>query len=196
MLCFPLPCTRGPTTTVSAMRQAPRAPRAPLSNSARAPCTGGRHHMGTTDNKQLLQHLFAEMATGNFEPFLGHMADDVRWTVMGTTKLSGTLTGKQEVITRRLTPILDGWDSEGQSARGAFRSEKEIDAAAGHRTPAEASGRRAHQNADARLRALKGQRLSLSRRNRFLVRAKRVILIPPFGGVGQKSRNWMFSLRA
>jgi ketosteroid isomerase-like protein len=60
--------------------------------------------MGTTDNKQLLQHLFAKMATGNFEPFLGHMADDVRWTVMGTTKLSGTLTGKQEVITRRLTP--------------------------------------------------------------------------------------------
>jgi uncharacterized protein len=62
--------------------------------------------MDTADNKQLMQHLFTEMATGNFEPFLGHMADDIRWTVMGTTKFSGTLTGKQEVINQRLTPIL------------------------------------------------------------------------------------------
>ena len=62
--------------------------------------------MGTADNKQLMQHLFTEMATGNFEPFLTNMADDIRWTVMGTTKFSGTLTGKQEVINKRLTPII------------------------------------------------------------------------------------------
>ena len=79
--------------------------------------------MGTTDNKQLLQHLFAEMATGNFEPFLGHMADDVRWTVMGTTKLSGTLTGKQEVITRRLTPILAQLDGPIRIAAQSFIAE-------------------------------------------------------------------------
>jgi uncharacterized protein len=62
--------------------------------------------MDTADNKQLLQSLFTEMAQGNFEPFLGHMADDIRWTVMGTTKFSGTLTGKQAVIHQRLTPIM------------------------------------------------------------------------------------------
>jgi ketosteroid isomerase-like protein len=61
--------------------------------------------MATADNKQLMQHIFTEMAKGNFEPFLGHMADDMRWTVIGTTKLAGTLTGKQEVIDKRLTPL-------------------------------------------------------------------------------------------
>jgi uncharacterized protein len=61
--------------------------------------------MGTADNKQLMQHIFTEIAQGNFEPFLGHMADDMRWTVIGTTKLSGTLTGKQAVLDKLLTPL-------------------------------------------------------------------------------------------
>jgi uncharacterized protein len=67
--------------------------------------------MATADNKQLMQHIFTEMAKGNFEPFLGHMAEDIRWTVIGTTKLSRTLTGKQEVLDQLLTPFttqLDG----------------------------------------------------------------------------------------
>jgi uncharacterized protein len=61
--------------------------------------------MATADNKQLMQRIFTEMAKGNFEPFLGHMADDMRWTVIGTTKLSRTLTGKQEVLDKLLTPL-------------------------------------------------------------------------------------------
>ena len=61
--------------------------------------------MATADNKQLMQRIFTEMAQGNFEPFLGHMADDMRWTVIGTTKLSRTLTGKQEVLDKLLTPL-------------------------------------------------------------------------------------------
>jgi hypothetical protein len=44
--------------------------------------------MATADNKQLMQHIFTDMAQGNFEPFLAHMAEDIRWTVIGTTKLS------------------------------------------------------------------------------------------------------------
>jgi ketosteroid isomerase-like protein len=67
--------------------------------------------MATADNKQLMQHIFTEMAKGNFELFLGHMAEDMRWTVIGTTKLSRTLTGKQEVLDQLLTPLttqLDG----------------------------------------------------------------------------------------
>jgi ketosteroid isomerase-like protein len=60
--------------------------------------------MATTDNKQLMQHIFTEAAQGNLEPFLEHMAEDMRWTVIGTTKFSGTLTGKQEVLDKRLTP--------------------------------------------------------------------------------------------
>jgi uncharacterized protein len=61
--------------------------------------------MATADNKQLMQHIFTEMAQGNFEPFLGHMADDMRWTVIGTTKLSRTLTGKQKELDKLLPPL-------------------------------------------------------------------------------------------
>jgi uncharacterized protein len=67
--------------------------------------------MATADNKQLIQHIFAEAAKGNLEPFLEDMVEDMRWTVIGTTKFSGTLTGKQEVLDKRLTPLatqLDG----------------------------------------------------------------------------------------
>jgi ketosteroid isomerase-like protein len=50
--------------------------------------------MATADNKQLMQHIFTEMAQGNFEPFLGHMAEDIRWTVIDTTKLSTVMQRK------------------------------------------------------------------------------------------------------
>jgi ketosteroid isomerase-like protein len=42
---------------------------------------------------------------------------------MGTTKLSGTLTGKQEVITRRLTPILAQLDGPIRIAAQSFIAE-------------------------------------------------------------------------
>jgi ketosteroid isomerase-like protein len=45
------------------------------------------------------------VAHGNFEPFLGHMAEDMRWTVIGTTTWSGTLTGKQAVLDKLLTHL-------------------------------------------------------------------------------------------
>ena len=62
--------------------------------------------MGTAENKQLMQHIFAEFAKGNPEPFLEHMADDIRWTIIGTTKFSGTFQGKQVVIDKLLTPLM------------------------------------------------------------------------------------------
>src|SRR5262245_26013804 len=83
---------------------------ASLRSAATTPRTGG-DIMATTNNKQLMQHIFTEAAQGNLEPFLEHMAEDMRWTVIGTTKFSGTLTGKQEVLDKRLTPLatqLDG----------------------------------------------------------------------------------------
>ena len=51
------------------------------------------------DNKQLLQQLFAELATGNSRPFVDHLADDVSWRVMGQTAWSKTYRGKQSVLT-------------------------------------------------------------------------------------------------
>ncbi len=50
-------------------------------------------------NKELMEHIFAELSQGNSRPMVEHLADDVRWTVMGTTPWSKTYDGKQSVLT-------------------------------------------------------------------------------------------------
>jgi uncharacterized protein len=55
--------------------------------------------MGTAENKQLLQGIFAELAKGNFQPFVDAMADDLRWMAMGQKNWSRTFEGKQAVLT-------------------------------------------------------------------------------------------------
>ncbi|MGH8013468.1 MAG: nuclear transport factor 2 family protein, partial [Candidatus Binataceae bacterium] len=61
--------------------------------------------MGAAENKQLIRSMFAELAKGNGEAFLANMADDVRFTIIGTTRFSSTFNGKQDVINRLLTPL-------------------------------------------------------------------------------------------
>jgi ketosteroid isomerase-like protein len=58
-----------------------------------------------TTNKQLLRHVYAEISKGNVQPLLDSLADDVEWTIIGSTVLSGTSRGKQEVIDKLLKPI-------------------------------------------------------------------------------------------
>lgn len=59
----------------------------------------------TADNKRLIQHVFAELGQGNARPFLGSFADDVRWTVVGTTTWSRTYRGKNAVVDELLRPL-------------------------------------------------------------------------------------------
>lgn len=61
--------------------------------------------MGAAENKQLVRNMFAELSKGNAEAFLGAMADDVRFTLIGTTKYSRTFNGKQELLSKLLTPL-------------------------------------------------------------------------------------------
>ncbi|MFZ1122151.1 MAG: nuclear transport factor 2 family protein [Candidatus Binataceae bacterium] len=61
--------------------------------------------MSAAENKELIRNMFAELGKGNVQAFLGAMADDVRFTVMGTTRFSGTCNGKQEVINKLLGPL-------------------------------------------------------------------------------------------
>lgn len=61
--------------------------------------------MGAAENKQFIANMFAELSKGNSEAFLGALADDVRFTIIGTTKYSGTFKGKQDLITRLLAPL-------------------------------------------------------------------------------------------
>jgi ketosteroid isomerase-like protein len=58
-----------------------------------------------TANKQLLRHVYAEISKGNVQPLLDSLADDVEWTIIGSTALSGTSRGKQEVVDKLLKPI-------------------------------------------------------------------------------------------
>ena len=58
-----------------------------------------------TANKQLLRHVYAEISKGNVQPLLDSLADDVEWTIIGSTALSGTSRGKQEVIDKLLKPL-------------------------------------------------------------------------------------------
>jgi ketosteroid isomerase-like protein len=58
-----------------------------------------------TANKQLLRHVYAEISKGNVQPLLDSLADDVEWTIIGSTALSGTSRGKQQVIDKLLKPI-------------------------------------------------------------------------------------------
>ena len=58
-----------------------------------------------TSNKQLLQHVYAEISKRNVQPLLDSMADDIEWTIIGSTVLSGTSRGKQEVIDKLLKPL-------------------------------------------------------------------------------------------
>ena len=55
--------------------------------------------MSATENKQLMQDIFAALAQGNSRPLVEAMADDFSWTVRGTTKWSKTYAGKQAVLT-------------------------------------------------------------------------------------------------
>jgi ketosteroid isomerase-like protein len=61
--------------------------------------------MGAAENKRFISNMFIELSKGNTEAFLGSIADDVRYTIIGTTKYSGPFNGKQELISKLLGPL-------------------------------------------------------------------------------------------
>jgi len=61
--------------------------------------------MSAAQNKRLMQDIFSELAQGNTEPFRDAMAEDFSWTIIGTTKWSGTYRGKRAVLTELMAPL-------------------------------------------------------------------------------------------
>jgi ketosteroid isomerase-like protein len=61
--------------------------------------------MSTAENKSLLQHVFAETAKGDGRPFVAALAEDVSWTIIGSTQWSKTYQGKSAVLRELLGPL-------------------------------------------------------------------------------------------
>jgi ketosteroid isomerase-like protein len=62
--------------------------------------------MGETENRRLMQRIFAGLAEGDGQPLAESLADDFRRTIIGTTKWSGTYDGKQTVLNELFRPLL------------------------------------------------------------------------------------------
>ena len=43
--------------------------------------------MSAAENKELVRHMFGELSKGNGQAFLDTMADNVRFTIIGSTKI-------------------------------------------------------------------------------------------------------------
>jgi ketosteroid isomerase-like protein len=61
--------------------------------------------MSAAENKKLLQDVFTALANGNSRPFVDSLSDEVRWTIIGTTKWSRTFDGKRAVLAELLAPL-------------------------------------------------------------------------------------------
>ena len=61
--------------------------------------------MTTEDNKRLMQQIFAELAKGNSQALVDALAEDVAWTITGTTAFSRTYNGKSSLLKDLLGPL-------------------------------------------------------------------------------------------
>jgi ketosteroid isomerase-like protein len=68
--------------------------------------------MGAAENKEVIRQM--REAKG-LDAMLATMSDDVRWTIIGTTKYSGTMNGKQEIINKLLKPIFAELETPGSN---------------------------------------------------------------------------------
>jgi ketosteroid isomerase-like protein len=68
--------------------------------------------MSAAENKETVRQM--REAKG-IEPMLATMSDDVRWTIIGSTKYSHTMNGKQEIMDKLLRPIFAEMESMGSN---------------------------------------------------------------------------------
>jgi len=71
--------------------------------------------MSSTENKKLIESLFASVAAGDRKPFVDHLADDVVMRVTGQYSWSQTFRGK-EALLRDLYGYLGTLLAEGRKA--------------------------------------------------------------------------------
>ena len=55
--------------------------------------------------RQVMQRIFDGLAQGDSRAFMDSLADDFRWTLTGSSRWSGTYTGRKEVSETLLKPL-------------------------------------------------------------------------------------------
>jgi ketosteroid isomerase-like protein len=68
--------------------------------------------MSAAENKEVIRKM--REAKG-LDEILATMSDDVRWTIIGTTKYSGTMNGKQEIVDKLFKPIFAQLETPGSN---------------------------------------------------------------------------------
>ena len=61
--------------------------------------------MGIDENQQVVLDFYEAGARGDMEACFGLLADDITWTNIGSTKFSGTFSGKQALTEQLLGPL-------------------------------------------------------------------------------------------
>ena len=61
--------------------------------------------MGIAENKQVVLDFYAAGARGDMDACFLLLADDIVWTNIGTTRFSGTFSGKQVLVQQLLEPL-------------------------------------------------------------------------------------------
>jgi uncharacterized protein len=79
--------------------------------------------MGAIENKQLMQRIFAGLAEGDGRLFIDSLADDFRWTLIGTTEWSRTYEGKQTVVDELLRPLFAQFETRYTNTARLFVAE-------------------------------------------------------------------------
>ncbi len=68
--------------------------------------------MGVAENKEVARRMGEAKS---LDDMLATMSEDVRWSIMGTTKYSLTLNGKKEIVDKLLHPIFSELESMGSN---------------------------------------------------------------------------------
>lgn len=61
--------------------------------------------MGIEENKQIVEAFYEAGAKGDMDACFAFLADDITWTNIGSTKFSGTYSGKQALVEQLLGPL-------------------------------------------------------------------------------------------
>ncbi|MGH7934139.1 MAG: nuclear transport factor 2 family protein [Candidatus Binataceae bacterium] len=70
--------------------------------------------MGAAENKKLIRDTFSKWVDGDGGAFFNLLADDVKWTVIGTTAVSRTYASKKEFVDGAVKPL-------GEKINGAIK---------------------------------------------------------------------------